>query len=207
MNMPWQFKLFCATWGMLFLVAGVLFVIAAVLSAAHAQVVYFSSPPNTLVNGTTTNAILVMGNYNRIVSDGNTAYSNFEAAISAIGGAPTPSGAVVGFNLSTCPTGWKASDGTSGTVDLRGYFPVITGGVGADTAVGTVVQDQMLAHTHEVAGGYIASLSGGGLAKWSASGVGINNAFGGVGVGAPISGSFGSETRPRNVALLYCQKT
>jgi prepilin-type N-terminal cleavage/methylation domain-containing protein len=31
-----------------------------------------------------------------------------------------PSGAVLAFNLASCPTGWIVSDGTSGTVDLGG---------------------------------------------------------------------------------------
>lgn len=35
---------------------------------------------------------------------------------------PTPSGAIMAFNLATCPTGWTAANGTSGTPDLRGEF-------------------------------------------------------------------------------------
>lgn len=33
-----------------------------------------------------------------------------------------PSGMVAFFNLSTCPTGWQAANGSNGTVDLRGRF-------------------------------------------------------------------------------------
>lgn len=38
------------------------------------------------------------------------------------GGAAIPSGAIMYFNLSTCPSGWLAADGTSGTPDVRGQF-------------------------------------------------------------------------------------
>jgi len=34
----------------------------------------------------------------------------------------TPSGAVIAFNLSACPTGWIAANGSNGTPDLRGEF-------------------------------------------------------------------------------------
>lgn len=33
-----------------------------------------------------------------------------------------PPGAVMAFNLSACPTGWSAADGSSGRPNLRGQF-------------------------------------------------------------------------------------
>lgn len=37
-------------------------------------------------------------------------------------GGITPAGAVMAFNLTTCPAGWSAADGTGGRLDLRGEF-------------------------------------------------------------------------------------
>jgi len=33
-----------------------------------------------------------------------------------------PTGFIGAFNLSACPTGWAAADGSNGTPDLRGEF-------------------------------------------------------------------------------------
>jgi prepilin-type N-terminal cleavage/methylation domain-containing protein len=70
----------------------------------------------------------------------------------ALGGSP-PTGAVLAFNLSTCPTGWKISDGTLSTVDLRGrniigvnstYAFQTTGG----NATHTLLLNEMAPHNH-----------------------------------------------------------
>lgn len=45
-----------------------------------------------------------------------------------------PSGAVLAFNLASCPTGWIVSDGTPGTVDLQGKNII---GVGAGKLLGS----------------------------------------------------------------------
>lgn len=168
-----------------------------------AQVVYFSAPPNVQVNGATISGAGVMGNFNRIISDGNTAYAAFLAAIAALSGAPTPAGAVVPFKLAACPTGWIPSDGTAGTVDLRGRF--IRGTTGSP-AVGTVQADSFIAHSHIVPGTFVNNMTFGssffptGAVFFAASANNMNT-------GNPTSGNAGSETRPKNVALLYCQKT
>lgn len=169
-----------------------------------AQTVYFSSPPFTLVNGSTTSGPAIMGNFNRVVSDGNTAYTNFLALISGLSGAPTPAGAVVPFNLSACPAGWIPSNGTAGTVDLRGKF--IRGTTGSP-AVGTVQADLLLTHTHNVPGTLLSSATFSTTAFSNAPTTPISDGTGPANVSTAISGNFGSETRPKNVALLYCQKT
>ncbi len=177
----------------------------AVVSPVEAQVVYYSSPPYTLANGTTADATQVMANYNRIISDGNTAYTAFVAEIAAIGGVATPSGAVAPFNLSSCPTGWIPSNGSNGTNDLRGYF--VAESVG-DIAYGTVVQDQIIDHQHELSGNFL--IGNGASSNFSNSNpqeYAPNSPYNSVGVNNADSGNYGSETRPKNVALLYCQKT
>jgi len=64
----------------------------------------------------------------------------------------TPSGAVIAFELSSCPTGWSAADGTNGHADLRGTF---VRGIGGDTNGRDVVRtllsyqtDDFKSHNH-----------------------------------------------------------
>jgi len=177
--------------------------LALFLFVTPAGAQYFSSPPETLVNQTTTDATKMMTNYNRIVSDGNTTFNAFEAQLAALGGAGTPAGAVTFFNLSACPSGWIPSDGTAGTRDMRGYFARATGG---SPAVGTFQAAQFVDHGHTIFGTFVTGLTG--SSNFANTG-GVVRASGGnlVTLGAPTGANVGSETRPKNVALLYCQKT
>lgn len=140
------------------------------------------------------------------------------------GGVPT--GAVLSFAMSTAPTGFLACNGSAvsrstyaalfaaiGTTygagdgsttfnlpDLRGEF--IRGfdngrGVDSGRVFGSAQSDQIKAHTHS--GNILTTLGGAGPVEegrgdpdWQMSTIG---SFG------------GNETRPRNIALLYCIKT
>jgi phage-related tail fiber protein len=91
------------------------------------------------------------------------------------------------------------ADGTNGTLDLRGEF--IRGwdngrGVDAGRSLGSWQADEFKSHTHTYnkAKPLYANLAGGGNVAYPTGGTGITNATG------------GSETRPRNVALLACMK-
>ena len=106
------------------------------------------------------------------------------------------------FNLSSCPSGWKASDGTNGTVDLRGYF---VRGLGTNSdgtasgALGVKVTDDLKSHTHGVTMGSFRQVSSG------SGGIGFNDTTL-TSTQLPVSSTGGTETRPKNIALLYCQK-
>lgn len=102
------------------------------------------------------------------------------------------------FNATACPAGWLAADGTNGTVDLRGEF--IRGwdngrGVDFDRGLAVWQIDELRSHTH-----YLSS-------RLAAPGAGVDvagpNPTGGWGL---VTSTGGSETRPRNVALLACMK-
>jgi len=150
-----------------------------------------------------------------------------EKLTSAIANSLVPSGAVMAFAMNGAPTGWLAANGSAvsrttysalwtalGTTsspygqgdgsttfnlpDLRGYFVRGSGTNSDGTASGTFgakQEDAFKAHTHTVdnivlVGGYQGS--GGGL----------------VGRSSANSGSTGgTETRPKNIAMLYCIKT
>ncbi|MDQ1343498.1 MAG: hypothetical protein QG650_217 [Patescibacteria group bacterium] len=60
---------------------------------------------------------LLVGNVDNL----NERLANAESAITTLSSA-TPAGAVMAFNLTTCPTGWAPADGTGSRPDLRGQF-------------------------------------------------------------------------------------
>lgn len=135
----------------------------------------------------------------------------------------TPTGAVMAFAMNGAPTGWLAADGSAvsratysalfaaiGTTygagdgsatfnlpDLRGYFVRGSGTNGDGTAsdtFGAKQADELKSHTHTV-GIYSvgARASGGGEVILSGGETGT-------------SSTGGTETRPKNIAMLYCIK-
>ncbi len=154
-----------------------------------------------------------------------------------------PAGAIMAFDLATCPTGWAAADGTAGTPDLRGEFVRgLDNGRGVDVGrtLGSIQTEALSSHSHSVdppvtntslSGSHSHTLNQ--LQFSAVDGVnpsdnvrsgGDNNArYTNNVAGAVISTSGnhthsvdipafnsavsgGTETRPRNVALLYCKK-
>ena len=134
-----------------------------------------------------------------------------------------PAGAVQSFAMNTAPTGWLDCDGSAvsrttystlytaiGTTfgtgdgsttfnvpDLRGEF--IRGwddgrGVDNGRTFGSAQADELKSHRHSIA------FSGSGWDAYS----GLNQ---GTGVTDYTDYTGGNETRPRNIALLYCIKT
>lgn len=134
-----------------------------------------------------------------------------------------PEGAIVPFYLAACPLGWAPADGTNGTPDLRGRFvrgldDAGTGAAGVDPdgvrAPGNLQLDAFQGHLHQRNSSHLELVilkTGGG---WFPSG----SAFNGYDAsdlnttGNPLSdGTNGtprtsSETRPTNVALIYCMR-
>lgn len=132
-----------------------------------------------------------------------------------------PEGEVSAFYLSDCPDGWTIADGTNGTPDLRGRF--IRGmdnmGVGAANVdpqsalrtLGHEQEDAFQGHWHD-----IRNSNGGGWMP--ASQITMNSAAdlvqlnAGLSVRDPIADTSGiaprtsTETRPVNVALIYCMR-
>jgi hypothetical protein len=113
-----------------------------------------------------------------------------------------PTGAIMPFNLATCPTGWTTANGTNSTPDLRGEFVrgIDNGrGVDAGRVLASSQSDETKSHNHST-----IEMIG-------------NNNIDGVDSATTHSGehhnearqtgaSGGNETRPRNAALLYCSK-
>jgi microcystin-dependent protein len=136
-----------------------------------------------------------------------------------------PAGAVMSFAMNSAPTGWLAADGTAvsrstyadlftaiGTTygagdgsttfalpDLRGYFVRGSGTNGDGTAAGafgTKQVDEFKSHTHTVVdSSFTVAGAGGGLGGLVAGSV-----------TRTTSSTGGDETRPKNIAMLYCIK-
>jgi hypothetical protein len=180
---------------------------------AVAQTVYFSSPPYTLLNFNTTSAVQIMADYNRLVSDGNRTYNAFQAAITAASSTSSqmPAGAVVPFNLSSCPSGWVLADGTNGTPALAGRFVQSSSG---SPAIGTVELDQLLDHTHTWlnTGGstYVYNSLIDAFLTITGGPLGLVNLSTPATVGnicqSCSNAIAGAETRPKNVALNFCMR-
>ena len=147
-----------------------------------------------------------------------------------------PSGAINAFNLSSCPSGWLAADGGGGRPDLRGMFlrglnNFGTGSRsdgrqdpdGGSRSLRSYQSDQMQSHKHTDSGhthkyesekeshGWGGNNSSSPVhtqrrnTKTSQSGKANlgNPTNSGTGAGNP---RHGNETRPKNVAVIYCVK-
>jgi len=134
-----------------------------------------------------------------------------------------PAGAIQAYAMNSAPTGWLACDGSAilratyadlftaiSTVygvgdgsttfnipDLRGYFLRGAGTNSDGTEAGTFgakIADELKAHTHNVS---------------SANGASAGGAFGyltGSNSFVQSGSTGGTETRPKNIAMLYCIK-
>ncbi|MDD5197324.1 MAG: hypothetical protein PHN60_00500 [Candidatus Gracilibacteria bacterium] len=120
----------------------------------------------------------------------------------------SPSGAVIAFNLASCPTGWTIADGGGGRPDLRGEFiRGLDNGRGVD--IGRTLRssqaDIFANHTHNTSNVVdTSSTSWNDANTYYPAATDSNNS--GIVPGMGVSSTGGSETRPRNVALLYCVK-
>ena len=118
----------------------------------------------------------------------------------------SPSGAIIAFNLVSCPTGWSAADGGGGRPDLRWQFVrglnATSSGIDPNRVLASAQVDMLKSHTHgydalhNEHGGWSVSL----LADYSLSWYTGNTP------GKTTQSTGGAETRPRNVAFLYCIK-
>ena len=135
-----------------------------------------------------------------------------------------PAGAVMPFAMNSAPTGWLAADGsnvsrttyaalfaaistaygagdgstTFALPDLRGYFVRGSGTNSDSTAAGTFgakQADELKSHSHTVYGFQGGVFGSTGLFLSGASGTNVTSESTG-----------GAETRPKNIAMLYCIK-
>ncbi|MFA6090547.1 MAG: hypothetical protein WC774_02120 [Candidatus Gracilibacteria bacterium] len=168
-----------------------------VISVVYAVTLNYSVPVNRVTSGSG----LSSTEWNKMVTNFetlDTQLTNVTTQVATLNTTTVPSGAIMAFNLGTCPTNWSPADGTGGRPDLRGEFiRGLDNGRNIDTGrvLGSWQVDEFKSHTH-------------------------GNGVGGVGTGYPngiywnmsaiipfqTNATGGNETRPRNVAFLYCIK-
>ena len=124
-----------------------------------------------------------------------------------------PPHAVEAFHLSSCPSGWAAANGSGGTINLVGYFIRGLDTTGAvDPNARTLGSIEAFAMQNFYVNTSVPSLN----ATWSNQGNGGDASprygFQSYSSTSPISAATNTaanvdlETRPVNVALLYCEK-
>lgn len=153
------------------------------------------------------------------VSDGSVIRADYmqdnldylKSAVDSIeAGGTIPSGFIGQFYLKACPSGWALANGTNGTPDLRGVF--VRGldlgrGIDSGRTLGSYQADDFKSHTHTPGSGVKYFL--GDNANSNANGW-WSNLGGSYNWPSPrfsrTGATGGTETRPDNVALLYCMK-
>ena len=166
---------------------------------------YFSTLPFNLTAGQVADATQVNANLNSIAANGNAAIVALQAQLAAKGvGLPIPSGTIAPFYaLSVCPAGWTSFSTTAG-----GYF--IRGAGGGYTFANTALSSYA-SHYHQSASSFVNSSSTTALQAYvsGAKNYGASSVSCCVGAagGTMASGNAATETRPVNVALLYCVKS
>jgi hypothetical protein len=124
-----------------------------------------------------------------------------------------PSGAVMAFNLASCPAGWSEYTLARGRF-IRGIDS--TGTVDPDgvRVLGSTQEDTVIDHTHRGVSDYSQFYSGGSNTPTVASS-GTRHPYFGTSVAnvdhvkvVNLSNVLigGAETRPKNIALLYCER-
>ena len=140
----------------------------------------------------------------------NANFSNLKSEISEA----VPDGAVMAFHLTACPPGWVPADGDVITLDLRGQFLRGMNDFGSAAGAradgkqdpngtgrtpGDEQDDSLVNHTHSYFGNEhgFGDVGNGTWARGLDTGPLFVRTTGGAG---------GSETRPKNVALLFCMR-
>ena len=130
-----------------------------------------------------------------------------------------PVGTIMAFNLENCPEGWNSADGTEGTLDLRGAFVRGIGGELNGRDVARSLGDFQGDAIRNIFGNIGRSS---GTAFYNPSPTGAFYRVGGAShdgdAGLYYGGYFinfdasrvvpttTNDNRPKNVAVLYCQK-
>jgi hypothetical protein len=178
------------------------------LGAATKQYVDAAVAPKANLSGATfTGPVVLQADPAVALGAATKQYVDSQASASVL-----PAGAVMAFYRNTPPTGWLECNGQSAaaypnlvaigvitTPDLRGFF--VRGwdnsrGIDPGRALGTSQEDAFESHNHSYASGNTNVGSGG-----------VNNGLVGPGGGFATTSTGGTETRPKNIALMYCIKT
>jgi len=165
------------------------------------------APKANLAGATFTGAVTLQADPSVALGAATKQYVDTQASASNL-----PAGAIMAFYRNAAPTGWLECNGQSAAAypnlvalgivtvpDLRGEF--VRGwdnsrGIDPGRALASTQLDEFKSHTHQAKGIYNL--------------IGASNGFNWDGASngtATTLATGGTETRPRNVALMYCIKT
>jgi hypothetical protein len=171
---------------------------------------WFTAPSVTLTQGTTAHAADVMTDFNAIITQGNAAYNNLTAQIAALSpGTTIPVGAILNFNLSSCPNGYTQTSALNGTF-ARGWD--YSGSVDPGRAIATYQGSQIQNHGHTANSATGIASSGPTSLSNPSYGTSLSVTYsfnlGGVNVqtGGVTGASVGSDTYPSYYVLLFCNR-
>lgn len=118
------------------------------------------------------------------------------------GSSSIPTGAIMAFDLTSCPTGWSEYLPARGRF-LRG----IDNGAGNDPdgtrAPGAVQADDFKSHTHSPNGRFASNYN---VHDGDLDGSTVATGYDKTTITGTLSNTGGTETRPKNVAVMYCRK-
>ena len=101
------------------------------------------------------------------------------------------------FNLASCPAGWSEYLPARGRF-IRGIDSTGTNDPDGVRALGSTQADELKSHTHSYTDRYADYIGQNGTGDTHARGAKSDSFSSGA--------TGGAETRPKNVALLYCEK-
>jgi len=135
----------------------------------------------------------------------NTNIHNYEfcnGTIWAPLGQSDPSGEVAFFLANSCPSGWVPSDGINGTVDMRGEFPRgLDNGRGVDPGRGLGSWEDATGIGQVIEQAAFIQFWNPDMQEW----YGGNTSR--AGLNGYVNNQVMFKVRPRNVALLACEKS
>jgi hypothetical protein len=164
---------------------------------------FFSSVPvNLSASPRVPHAADLMADFNSIIANGNTVFNALQTALNAATAGSVPVGAVAFFNQATCPTGWSIADGSGGKADMRGVFVTSGPSIQAYTGDSIVNHAHLMGSFNGIMGANVTSLNfnAGGSVPYASSQATVNL------TSTALTGNRGTETRPKNIALLPCEK-
>jgi hypothetical protein len=168
-----------------------------------AQTPSFTPVPYSFAPGDTVIPNQLMVNFLSLIASGNAVVSNLNSKVTAL--SPVPSGAIIFFDLSSCPATWTAVPATNGL-----FVRDLDSGAGVDptgTALGGTETGGMQDHIHNTDTPFIGVAS---AATFAVAGpqtqptqftLTTNDV-----TGNPNTGNHGAEVRPKNVSLILCSK-
>jgi hypothetical protein len=173
----------------------------ALLSSTPCVAQEFSPVPYVFAPNTIANASQVMADFSSVVNNGNSVATALASQIAAV--TPPPSGAIIFFYLTACPTGWTLQSSWN-NLFVRGLD--LGRGMDSGNTIASIEATGIKAHTHntgKLGTGLIGNVAGGGGNNYFI----VGDAFTGSNLETGYAtGNADVATVPINITLKLCKK-